>query len=171
MAPSCLLVLELLVPLILSACATKPISPPVPVTLAVWPFDDYSVGTSPWGADVSSSLTEAAMEVVFKDPALRLVERSELEAILRGLALGGGELAEEATRLRVGRMLGARWMLFGAWQWPAFTGQGRVDVRLVEVESSKPLAIEGWDVSDERTDLTKETQEAVSRMVDEALGR
>jgi len=46
-------------------------------------------------------------------------------------------LADKAAGLRIGRLVGARLMLFGAYQ--VVASQMRLDLRLVEVETGKVL--------------------------------
>jgi len=67
----------------------------------------------------------------------QVVERQRLLFLLEELHLGSGVLADESTRLRLGRLCGARWMVFGGYQ--TIGGQARVDLRLVEVETGKVL--------------------------------
>ena len=51
------------------------------------------------------------------------------------LNLGSSELADESTRLKVGRMIGAREMVFGGYMVVGSTM--RVDLRRVDVETGK----------------------------------
>ncbi|MBE0617892.1 MAG: hypothetical protein IH608_08210 [Proteobacteria bacterium] len=64
-----------------------------------------------------------------------VVERQRLAMLLEELSLGSGALADESTRLRVGRLSGARLMVFGGYQ--VFGEQARVDLRLVDVETGR----------------------------------
>ncbi|BBO75512.1 hypothetical protein DSCW_29290 [Desulfosarcina widdelii] len=82
-------------------------------------------------------MTAAVMEAVEANGDYALVEREKLLAVLQELSLGSSELAAESTGLRIGRIVGARLMLFGACQ--AVASQMRVDLRLVEVETGKVI--------------------------------
>ena len=54
---------------------------------------------------------------------------------LEELRLGTSSLTDEATRLKLGKMTGARYMVFGGYQ--AIANQMRLDLRLVDVETAK----------------------------------
>jgi hypothetical protein len=60
-----------------------------------------------------------------------------LNRVLEELHLGSSALADEQTRLKLGKLVGARLMVFGGYQ--VFGGQMRIDLRLVEVETGKVL--------------------------------
>ncbi|BBO70890.1 hypothetical protein DSCA_48200 [Desulfosarcina alkanivorans] len=127
--------LLLLLGALATGCATAPVPAPAgPPALAVWTLEDLSLpGTT--GVDLAELMTARVMETVEASKGYALVEREQLLAILQELNLGSGSLAEDATGLRVGRMLGARMMLFGAYQ--VVASQVRVDLRLVEVETGR----------------------------------
>lgn len=120
-----------------AGCATAPVSVPSgPPTVAVWTLEDLSLpGTA--GADLAELLTARVMETVETTGGYALVERERLLAILQELNLGSSDLADEAAGLRIGRLAGARLMIFGAYQTVA--SQMRLDLRLVEVETGRVL--------------------------------
>ncbi len=112
-------------------------------TLAVWDFDNNSLGSV--GAIEAMEpyrriLPEALMAQLVDVPGLRLVERIRLRELLDELKLGSSELVDRDTRLRVGRLLGARYMMFG--DYLALGPVMRVDVRLVDSETSRILVSE-----------------------------
>ena len=118
-----------------AGCAAAPVSgPPGPPGLAVWTLEDLSLpGTTP--ADLAEMLTARVMETVEATGTYSLVERERLLAILQELNLGSSSLADEATGLRIGRLVGARLMVFGVYQ--VVASQMRLDLRLVDVESGR----------------------------------
>jgi curli biogenesis system outer membrane secretion channel CsgG len=120
-----------------AGCATAPVSITAgPPTVAVWTLEDLSLpGTT--GADLAELLTARIMETVEATDGYTLVERERLLAILQELNLGSSDLADEAAGLRIGRLAGARLMLFGVYQTVA--SQMRLDLRLVEVETGRVL--------------------------------
>ena len=112
-------------------------------TLAVWDFDNNSlggVGAIEAVEPYRRILPEALMAQLADLPGLRLVERIRLREVLDELKLGSSDLADQATRLRVGRLLGARYMMFG--DYLALGPVMRVDVRLVDSETSRILVSE-----------------------------
>jgi curli biogenesis system outer membrane secretion channel CsgG len=129
--------LVILLGAMVAGCATAPLSVPAgPPTLAVWTLEDLSLPGST-GADLAELLTARVMETVEATGRYALVERERLLAILQELNLGSSDLADEAAGLRIGRLAGARLMLFGAYQTVA--SQMRLDLRLVEVETGRVL--------------------------------
>lgn len=125
--------------LVVAGCAGQPSPAPAPAgppALAVWPLEDLSLSGS--GRPESAELmTAGVMEAVEATGDYTLVERERLLAVLQELSLGASELAAESTGLRIGRIVGARLMLFGTYQ--AVASQMRVDLRLVEVETGKVI--------------------------------
>lgn len=129
--------LFLILAFLAAGCAsrTAPI-PTGPPALAVWTLEDLSLpGTTQ--PDWAELMTAGVMEAVEADGAYILVERERLLAILQELSLGSSDLAAGATSLRIGRIAGARLMIFGAYQ--VIASQMRVDLRLVEVETGKVI--------------------------------
>ena len=125
----------LLLGVAVAGCAAAPVSGPTgPPALAVWTLEDLSLpGTTP--ADLAEMLTARVMETVEATGTYSLVERERLLAILQELNLGSSGLADEATGLRIGRLVGARLMVFGAYQ--VVASQMRLDLRLVDVETGR----------------------------------
>jgi hypothetical protein len=66
---------------------------------------------------------------------IKVVEREKLVAVLDELKLGSSELADESARLKVGRMIGAREMVFGGYMVVGNTM--RLDLRRVDVATGK----------------------------------
>jgi len=123
--------------LVMAGCAgqTTPVASGPPA-LAVWPLEDLSLPGSS-RPEAAELMTAGIMEAVEADGGYVLVERERLLAVLQELSLGSSELAAESTGLRIGRIVGARLMLFGAYQ--AVASKMRVDLRLVEVETGKVI--------------------------------
>lgn len=72
--------------------------------------------------------------------AIRIVEREKLEAILKEIRLGEGKFIDPATAQRLGKGLGAQYVLTGS-----YVEQGslmRIDARLVRVESGEIIMAE-----------------------------
>jgi len=120
--------------LLLCSCAPKPAVIERELTIAVWDLDNVSPGT---GArpDLGQLLSAQVIDALSKKDHVTLVERERLVRILEELHLGAASLADEATRLKLGRLAGARWMVFGGYQ--VIGGQMRLDLRMVEVETGR----------------------------------
>jgi curli biogenesis system outer membrane secretion channel CsgG len=110
--------------------------PPGPVSVAVWDFEDLSPighGQQAMG-ELLSGQVAASLDTT---GAYQVVERQELLRVIEELHLGSSQLADAETRLRLGRIIGARQMVFGAFQ--VIGSSMRLDVRRVDVASGKVL--------------------------------
>ena len=85
--------------------------------------------------DLGELLSSKVIERINKTGKHTVVERERLLLALEELNLGTTSLVDESTRLRIGRIVGAQLMAFGAYQ--VIVDQMRLDLRLVEVETGK----------------------------------
>ncbi len=127
----------LMVLLWMGGCTRAPVeenSTPAVMSVAVWELEAFGGGAeAEWGEVFSS----AVMEVFESSEGYTVVERERLLLALEELHIGTSTLADEQTRLRIGKMVGARFMVFGGY---VILGGGmRLDLRLVEVESGRIL--------------------------------
>lgn len=112
-----------------------------PTAITVWPFDSDVFGHEAFAnerllaQEILPDLLGAELSV---SPRLRLVERQRLGEVLNEQKLGASGLADQATRLRLGRLVGARWMVFGSYL--RIGDSWQIDTRVVDVESSRILA-------------------------------
>jgi curli biogenesis system outer membrane secretion channel CsgG len=86
--------------------------------------------------DLSEFLTARVQETV-RGEDLVVVEREKLLSVLSELSLGSSELADDGTRLRIGRIAGAKRMIFGGYQ--VIGKSMRIDLRMVETETGRVL--------------------------------
>jgi len=119
---------------LLIGCASRPSVGERGNSIAVWDLDDLSLpkGARPHLGEILSS---QIIEVLKGRGDYVVVERQRLLLVLEELRLGTTELIDETTRLKLGKMLGARRMVFGGYQ--IIGGQMRLDLRVVEVETGK----------------------------------
>ncbi|MDX9787857.1 MAG: FlgO family outer membrane protein [Desulfobacterales bacterium] len=134
-------IMVVLVSLVSFSCAThQRASSPVPQerkpAIAVWDLENLSP-LDPAQADLGDLLSAKIMETVRQNEQYTLVERQQLQLVLRELNLGSSSLADASTQLRIGKMVGARLMIFGAYQ--VIANQMRLDLRIVEVETGRIL--------------------------------
>lgn len=130
--------------LLLCSCATAPeptavatAVPRGPSSVAVWDFDNLSP-TRFAQPDLGERLAAEATDAIMRKGTWEVVERQRLLLVLEEQNLGTQAFVDESTRLRLGKMVGARTMIFGAYQ--SFGGdQTRIDVRLVDVESGRTV--------------------------------
>jgi curli biogenesis system outer membrane secretion channel CsgG len=107
-----------------------------PVAVAVWDLENLSISDAA-SADLGDILSGKILETVRQAAGYTVVERQQLQLALRELELGSSDLVDSATQLRIGRIVGAKEMIFGAYQ--VIGKQMRLDLRLVDVESGRIL--------------------------------
>jgi TolB-like protein len=124
--------------LALTACARTPqavVSARGPV-VAVWDLEDVGPLTKA-SPVLGELLSSEILETIKQKGTYTVVERERLQLVLEELKLGTTSLADESTRLRLGKLVGATLMVFGGYQ--AIGDMVRLDVRLVEVESGRTI--------------------------------
>ncbi len=119
--------------------------------MAIWDVEGLG-GSEADMADLGEFIAAKVMEVFGDSGQYSVVEREKLLLALEELQLGTTELVDESTRLRLGRLLKARYMVFGGYFLVGDTM--RLDLRLVEVDtgaiiraSSRETAadnLQGW---------------------------
>ncbi len=138
----------------LFGCAGAPTAPdPQPIygpgtIIAVWNLEDLSLSQL-HEPDLGEFITARITESLETHCGFKIVEREKLLLALEELNLGSSQLASENTRLRIGKILGARLMIFGAYQ--IIGNITRLDLRLVNVEQGLVVNTASSEVSS--TDL------------------
>lgn len=107
-----------------------------PKTLAILPFENNSV-TEP---ELYQPLTKGLSAMLITDlsksgSSLKLIERTKIEALLKEITLGQTGVVDQATAVKVGRILGAESIAFGAYM--VLGDAVRIDVRIIKVETSE----------------------------------
>jgi len=102
--------------------------------IAVWDLEDVSPGGY---SNFGEILTSQLSDILARCSTYSLVERSRLQRVLEEQKIGSTRLADPDFALRLGKMTGARLMVFGSYLiiGPVL----RVDIRVVDVETSKVL--------------------------------
>ncbi len=130
-----------------SAAAAAQTAAPTPgaaslPAVVVWDFEDRSVaalsalppGRTDW---LRRSLSESLVTALLRTPGQSVVDRVRLHELLAEQRLGSGALADEAARLRLGRIVGAGRMVFGSF---FVVGDAvQVNLRVVETATSRVL--------------------------------
>jgi hypothetical protein len=118
----------------MSGCAGAPATHTVQA-VAVWDPEDVSPGAT-GEQGIGEVLALRIIETV-RARGIPVVERQKLLLAVEELRLGSSVLADESTRLRMGRITGARQMVFGGYL--TVGNRVRMDLRLVDVETGKVL--------------------------------
>ncbi len=80
-------------------------------------------------------LQQILMTELARNPAMRVVERSQLNALIAEQDLGAAGRVDPETAARVGRIVGAKFMVLGGFvDW---FGDFRLDARIVDCETSE----------------------------------
>ncbi|MGA1875112.1 MAG: CsgG/HfaB family protein [bacterium] len=118
------------------SCTPRSILSEGGATIAVWDLDNLSPSAS-GNPDMGQILSTRITETIMSGGKVTVIERERLLLALEELNLGSSSLADEATRLKLGRLVGAQAMVFGAYQ--VFGQTMRLDLRLVEVGTGKVM--------------------------------
>jgi curli biogenesis system outer membrane secretion channel CsgG len=146
--------------LLFVSCSTGPVAYKEGTTIAVWDLENLTPSESVQH-DLGGLLSAKVIETINKTGKYTVVERERLLLALEELNLGTTSLVDESTRLRIGRIVGAQLMAFGAYQ--VIADQMRLDLRLVEVETGKILgAAQETTPSTDISGCLKATEEATA---------
>lgn len=113
-------------------------APPHVESVTVWapePGGLTAPADTPFLAEMAPALAAEIMAVFSEAETYTLVEREKLLLVLEELNLGSSELVSPDTRLEIGRLVGAKWMVFSVYQ--VFRGTFRLDLRRVAVETGQ----------------------------------
>ena len=123
--------------LLLAACAAG--STPgagQPIAIAVWDLEDLSALPAGLPGMGEMLAVQIAARLGGSDH-YQVVERQQLVKVMEELHLGSSDLADPHTRLKLGRIIGAHQMVFGAFQ--TVGSLVRLDLRRVDVASGRIL--------------------------------
>lgn len=110
--------------------------------IAVMPFDNGgSYGQDKENFDaLQKGVAGMLISELSANPAARVVEREQIQKLLEEQNLGTSGRVNPETAAKVGKLVGARYVVLGTFI--DFYGDFRVDVRLVNVETSEIVKVE-----------------------------
>lgn len=101
-----------------------------------------------------------------QNPAARIVDRSSVQRLLDEQNLGKDGRADAATAAKIGKLVGARYMVMGSFV--DLYGRFRIDARIVDVETSEILKVVRSDPKfEKREELFKLLQTVAERLMAE----
>lgn len=103
------------------------------VSIAALPFANMQ--KDPKWSQFEQGIGDAFTDSFARDGRFRVVERAQLDKVLEELKLNRSEVVDPATAQRIGKMIGARYMVVGSFQ--VFEGQMRLNARMVRVETGE----------------------------------
>jgi TolB-like protein len=110
--------------------------------IAVLPFDNSgSFGQDKENFDaLQKGIAGMLISELAANPAARVVEREQIQSLLDEQHLGTSGQVDPQTAARIGKLVGARYIITGTFI--DFYGDFRVDLRLVNTETSEIIKVE-----------------------------
>ena len=110
--------------------------------IAVLPFDNSgSYGQDKENFDaLQKGIAGMLISELAANPAARVVEREQIQSLLEEQNLGVGGRVDPQTAAKIGKLVGARYIITGTFV--DFYGDFRVDLRLVNTETSEIIKVE-----------------------------
>ncbi|MBV8470791.1 MAG: hypothetical protein JOY60_13140 [Burkholderiaceae bacterium] len=142
------------------------LSPKAASTVVIWDFEDHTAASAASAASLrhveflQRTLPDAVLESLLALPSLQVVDRFQLRDILAEQKLGSSELSDEASRLRLGRIIGAQRMVFGGFM--AVGDWVQVNLRVVDTASSQVVFAD--QCTAEFDDVLAQTQQIAARV-------
>ena len=101
-----------------------------------------------------------------QNPAVRLVDRSETQRLLDEQGLAVAERVDRETAARIGKLVGARYMIAGSFI--DLYGDFRVDARIIDVETGEIIKVVRSDTKyHDRKDMARMIQSVGERIMAE----
>jgi len=110
--------------------------------IAVLPFDNggsYGQGKEDFDA-LQKGIAGMLISELGQNPSARVVEREDIQKLIEEQNLGAAGRVDPQSAAKIGKLVGARYVVLGSFI--DFYGDFRVDVRLVNVETSEIVKVE-----------------------------
>lgn len=108
-------------------------------TVAVLDFTGFMMGDSGNSVNLGKAVSAMLVTEFSGRDGLRVVERQRLQDLLTEQKLALSGRVDEASAVEIGKMLGAQYVMDG--QVSSFGETLRMDIRIVDVETSKVVAV------------------------------
>lgn len=139
-------------------------------TIAIMEFDNFSAGEYQEKLGlISKGLADFFAYDFAKISDFRVIERDKIDYILKEIELQQSGQVDKATAVRVGKILGARYMVFGSIT-QLDKDHARMVVRAVSVETSEIVAQVDREGKPEYSKMEKEAVEELAKKLDVSLG-
>ncbi len=119
---------------IFGGCQTTAVMEARPHTIAVWDLENLNPAELE-GLELGELMAVKVIETLQASRQWEVVERESLILALEEQHLGSTALASEETRLRIGRLIGANFMVFGSYM--KFMQTLQLNLRIVDVQSGR----------------------------------
>jgi TolB-like protein len=129
-----------------------------PVTLAIFAFENNSIDSKERLEPLKKGIADMMTTKLSKVKSLKVLERQRMQVLIEELHLNETDLVNQSTALKIGKLLGARILMFGGYT--SITHDDfRIDVRLVATETGETL------VAEEETGSVEEVLPMVKTLV------
>jgi curli biogenesis system outer membrane secretion channel CsgG len=118
------------------ACQSIPIEEKKIQTIAVWDLENLNK-TEPTAFDLGELLSNKIIEALIESGRWKVVERKQILLALEELNLSSTSMVLDSTRLEIGRLIGAQYMVFGTYMQMMQTMH--LNLRLVDVETGRVI--------------------------------
>lgn len=125
----------------LAAQGPPPQQPDARPTVAVMYFNNSALVRHADYEPLSRGVADMLISELQTNPNIRVVERDQLQKLLEEHQLDSSTRVDQATAVQVGKLLGARHMIFGGFV-VDMKGRMRLDARAVDVETSQVEYVE-----------------------------
>ena len=124
-----------------SVAVVQPARAGDPKTIAVLYFENNSVVDREKLDPLKKGLADMMITEMTKVKGIKVVERQRIQSIIEELNLNETDMVDKTTTQKMGKLLGAKVMLFGGFS-NLFNDQFRIDVRIVRTETGETLKAE-----------------------------
>ena len=146
-----------------SGCTLAPCMDRQTAAVAVWDLENLNPDEA-IGTDMGELLAAKVIETLNESSTFQVVERQRLILALEELTRGSTSMVDESTRLKIGRIVGARFMVFGGYF--VLGGMMRLDLRLVEVETGSVVkAAQKTTSAGDLNDWLKAVRQAAEELI------
>lgn len=128
-------------------------------TVAVMDFSSFMMGEGGASVNLGKAISAMLVTEFAGRPGMRIVERAQLNDLLREQDLNLSGRIEESDAIEVGKMLGVQYVLHG--QVTSIVDNLRMDIRAVDVETSEIVTVM------KKSDKTSELFAVVVDLADE----
>jgi TolB-like protein len=112
-----------------------------PQTIAILYFENNSVVDKDKLDPLKKGLADMLITEMSKIKGLKVVERQRIQSVVEELNLGESDLVDKGTSQKMGKLLGAKVLLFGGFS-NLFGDKLRIDARIVATETGLTLKAE-----------------------------
>lgn len=123
------------------SASLAPAQEPAPQTIAILYFDNNSVVDKDKLDPLKKGLADMLITEMSKIKGLKVVERQRIQSVVDELNLGETDMVDKGTSQKMGKLLGAKVLLFGGFS-NLFGDKLRIDARIVATETGLTLKAE-----------------------------